>query len=246
MRSRVDSAERTRGRSRLCYRYAAGLSREGRARSLVTVVVWLGCAGSAAAETKTWVGGGGRWDTPANWSPAGVPSATDDAVIASGDSERLCGGRDRREHQRHHGLAREWLREADRQRGRLPRRRSPPRRRVDPTGTCAWMVSTTWSAGSVQLWDAGVVENAGVLVVPAAAGVSLDIVDNGGAVGARVLRVLAGGVVDAPARGCWGRRLRTMGRCGCWREVRCCSRAGWRRRRIAAVRLWRRAVACCR
>ena len=67
-----------------------GCSRRARLRSrtlVVALMVWLGCAGSAAAETKTWVGGGGSWHTAANWSPAGVPLATDDALIDAGVPE---------------------------------------------------------------------------------------------------------------------------------------------------------------
>jgi RHS repeat-associated protein len=42
---------------------------------------------AAASCTKTWVGGTeGIWGTAANWSPAGVPSATDVTCIASGDT----------------------------------------------------------------------------------------------------------------------------------------------------------------
>lgn len=34
--------------------------------------------------TKTWVGGAGTWDNAADWSPQGVPGASDDAVIGAG------------------------------------------------------------------------------------------------------------------------------------------------------------------
>jgi hypothetical protein len=36
------------------------------------------------AETKTWFGGTGNFNTPRHWSPAGVPQAGDTAVISSG------------------------------------------------------------------------------------------------------------------------------------------------------------------
>ena len=160
----------------------------------MTVAVWFGCAGSAAAETKTWVGGGGTWDTPANWSPAGVPSATDDAVIASGTpnvsaADATVGSIDVSSGLQVSGDRRLTV--------SGPAPSTIATNVVLSHGTLRLDGVTTWSSGSVQLWDAGVVENAGVLVVPAGAGVSLDIVDNGGAVGARVLRVLAGGVVEA-------------------------------------------------
>src|SRR5262249_30352261 len=43
-------------------------------------------AGTATAETKTWVGGSGSWETAASWSPSGVPTSSDDAVIGGSPS----------------------------------------------------------------------------------------------------------------------------------------------------------------
>lgn len=37
-----------------------------------------------AQTTYTWNGGAGSWEEPSNWTPAGVPTATDTAVIAAG------------------------------------------------------------------------------------------------------------------------------------------------------------------
>ena len=52
---------------------------------VAAIIVSLGSAGSAGAETKTWGGGiGSSWHTGSNWSPAGVPGEADDVVIASG------------------------------------------------------------------------------------------------------------------------------------------------------------------
>src|SRR4051812_49339424 len=59
--------------------------RAGWATLVMGSMVWLGSVGSAAAEAKTWVGGGGSWHTRENWSPIGVPSPTDDAIIAAGN-----------------------------------------------------------------------------------------------------------------------------------------------------------------
>src|SRR3954454_21784036 len=69
--------------------------RAGWATLLMGSMVWLGSVGNAAADTKTWVGGSGSWHTPENWSPVGVPSPTDDAVIAAG-TPSVCGDGRRR------------------------------------------------------------------------------------------------------------------------------------------------------
>ncbi|MDX1531444.1 MAG: hypothetical protein R3362_07950 [Rhodothermales bacterium] len=43
----------------------------------------LASAAAAPAQTRyTWAGGSGDWDVEANWVPAGVPAATDTAVVA--------------------------------------------------------------------------------------------------------------------------------------------------------------------
>src|ERR1041385_2815919 len=36
------------------------------------------------AEDKTWFGGNGNWANPANWSPVGVPTETDHAILNGG------------------------------------------------------------------------------------------------------------------------------------------------------------------
>ncbi len=36
------------------------------------------------AADKNWSGGNGNWNVDANWTPAGVPAATDTAIIKSG------------------------------------------------------------------------------------------------------------------------------------------------------------------
>jgi len=38
----------------------------------------------ASAETCTWLGGTGVWQTPAAWSCGAVPTASDDVLIGSG------------------------------------------------------------------------------------------------------------------------------------------------------------------
>ena len=132
----------------------------------MTVAVWFACAGSAAAETKTWTGGGGTWHTPENWSPAGVPSATDDAIIIAGSpavsaanatvgSIDLTSGLAVSGGHAHH----RWDGAVD-DRGR--------RYVLLAHGTSAAMERGRWSAGAAR-GPSGVVENAGVLQVTAAA-----------------------------------------------------------------------------
>lgn len=38
-----------------------------------------------SAQTKTWIGGIGNWNVSSNWSPAGIPGASDIVLITSGD-----------------------------------------------------------------------------------------------------------------------------------------------------------------
>src|SRR6185312_17036118 len=52
-----------------------------------TLAGWLGHAGAASAVTRTWTGGNASWHVAGNWSPAGVPTASDRAVIGSGTPE---------------------------------------------------------------------------------------------------------------------------------------------------------------
>ena len=42
--------------------------------------------GIAQGQTKTWdnAGSGTNWNTPENWNPYGVPTATDDVIIPNG------------------------------------------------------------------------------------------------------------------------------------------------------------------
>jgi len=57
----------------------------------VTVLAWTAWAGSAAAATKTWNGTATLWSDPNGWTPAGVPTGTDDVVIDSGTPEVSAG-----------------------------------------------------------------------------------------------------------------------------------------------------------
>ena len=41
--------------------------------------------------TKSWVGGAGRWDDAAGWSPDGIPGIQDDAVICAGADVAITG-----------------------------------------------------------------------------------------------------------------------------------------------------------
>jgi hypothetical protein len=54
---------------------------------LFAITVVLAMGQHAHAQTKTWTGGGGdtSWHNPDNWSPVGVPGASDDVLIATGD-----------------------------------------------------------------------------------------------------------------------------------------------------------------
>ena len=55
---------------------------------IFTLIYTLFVIAAGFAETKTWVGGDSSkptdWDTPANWSPSGVPTSSDEVVINSG------------------------------------------------------------------------------------------------------------------------------------------------------------------
>ena len=121
-------------------------------------MVWLGSVANAAAETKTWVGGiGGSWHTAANWSPAGVPTAADDAVIASGAP--LISTADA-------AVGSVAVSSGLTVNGRTLTVGATAPSTIAATvnltsGNLRLNGTTTWSAGIVQITDAGVVENAG-------------------------------------------------------------------------------------
>ena len=52
----------------------------------------LAAALAAQGETKTWTGGEANWHTDGQWSPSGVPTATDDAIVNSGAAELTSSG----------------------------------------------------------------------------------------------------------------------------------------------------------
>ncbi len=52
-------------------------------KSIIPCVIVLLMAGISVAETKVWTGTG-VWSNSANWAPAGMPAAGDDAVIRTG------------------------------------------------------------------------------------------------------------------------------------------------------------------
>ncbi|MGO9830449.1 MAG: C25 family cysteine peptidase [Myxococcaceae bacterium] len=49
----------------------------------VVLLAALICAAAADAATYTWKGGSGEWNTATNWTPTGVPGATDTATFSS-------------------------------------------------------------------------------------------------------------------------------------------------------------------
>jgi len=51
--------------------------------SVLALLLLVVGVGSVSGVTKTWSGGNGNWNTPASWSPSGVPANTDDVVINS-------------------------------------------------------------------------------------------------------------------------------------------------------------------
>ena len=131
--------------------------------TLVTVwMVWLGSAANAAAETKTWVGGiGNNWHTAANWSPVGVPTAADDAVIATGVP--LISTADA-------AVGSVAVSSGLTVNGRTLTVGATAPSTIAATvnltsGNLRLNGTTTWSAGNVQITDAGIVENAGLLQV---------------------------------------------------------------------------------
>jgi hypothetical protein len=162
------------------------MRRAGWATLVMGWMVWLVSVGNAAAETKTWVGGsGGNWHADGNWNPVGVPTATDDAVIASsaplistGDaaigSVAISAGL---------SIAGRTLTVGT---------TAPSTIAAGVTlsdGTLRLNGGTTWSDGTVQITNAGAVESAGTLQVTGAVAVV-----SGGGPGQRVLRTLTGGV----------------------------------------------------
>ena len=62
-----------------------------RFKGLFIISVILFSTAVGFAETKIWVGGDSSkptdWDTPANWSPSGVPTSSDEVVINSGGNQ---------------------------------------------------------------------------------------------------------------------------------------------------------------
>ncbi len=48
------------------------------------VAVWMAGANGAWAQTKIWSGGTGEWHEGANWTPSGVPDASDTVAITNG------------------------------------------------------------------------------------------------------------------------------------------------------------------
>ena len=57
------------------------------------LIVFMMCLGlSAWAETKSWAGGDGTWQTAAMWSPSGVPANGDTISITNGNCQYIPGG----------------------------------------------------------------------------------------------------------------------------------------------------------
>ncbi len=156
--------------------------------TLVTVwMVWLGSVANAAAETKTWVGViDNSWHNGANWSPAGVPTAADDAVIATGiplisTADAAVGS----------VAVSSGLTVNGRTLTVGATAPSTIAAAVDLTsGNLRLNGTTTWSAGTIQVQDAGTVENAGVLEVSGSVGVTAF------GPGRTLLRTLFGGVTQ--------------------------------------------------
>src|SRR4051812_18718120 len=141
----------------------------------MVTMLWLGSAGNAAADTKTWVGGGGNWHTPANWSPVGVPSATDDVVIAAGTPSISTGDAAVGSIDLTSGLSVD---------GRTLTVGATATSAIAATvsltsATLRLNGTTTWSAGNIQITNAGVVENAGQLNVTGAVAVAVFGTDQG-------------------------------------------------------------------
>ncbi len=55
----------------------------------LALLVLLTSVGTTRAETKTWNAGTADWNTAGNWSPAGVPTNADDAVINNGGTAQI-------------------------------------------------------------------------------------------------------------------------------------------------------------
>ncbi len=158
--------------------------------TLAAAVLWFACAGNAHAETKQWSGDNGAWDVPGNWTPAGVPSSTDDAKIDSGTPEVSAADATVGSIEVSSGL---------RVTGDRTLTVSGPATSTIAAdvalshGTLRLDGTTVWSAGWVLVTDAGAVENAGVLEV-SGAGVGMDETFGAGPPGRLVFSVLAGGV----------------------------------------------------
>ncbi|HPP40842.1 MAG TPA: hypothetical protein PK498_11195, partial [Candidatus Kapabacteria bacterium] len=52
--------------------------------SIITAILAFLSAGMLNSATITFVGTGADWNTASNWSPAQVPTTSDDAVIPTG------------------------------------------------------------------------------------------------------------------------------------------------------------------
>ena len=166
----------------------------GCGRSLVAaVVIALACASPAAAATKTWVGGSAAWSDGASWSPAGVPAATDDVVIDSGTPEVSAAD-----------AAAGSIALADTasltiSTGRTLTIGTTKTSTIAggvflPHGTLRLNGTTTWSAGDVDIQDAGLVVDAGTLDVTGA--VAVRVFDFMGPAGRKGFDVAAGGVTQ--------------------------------------------------
>ena len=103
---------------------------------------------------------------------------------------------------------------------------------------------TSWSAGRVQILDAGGLENAGVLRVTGSVGV--DVYSGSGVPGVRVLRVLVGGVVEVSGVLAVGSELESDGTLRALAGGWWCSRGRLARRRRVGVCLRRLVAGCCR
>ena len=130
---------------------------------LATIAAWLGCGAVASAATKTWTGGNASWLDGANWSPAGVPGATDRAVVTSGSPEistgdATVGSLD---------LQSPLTVSGGRTLTVAGNAASTIAAGVTLTGNLRLNGATTWSAGRISIVDAGLIEPAGTLTVTA-------------------------------------------------------------------------------
>ena len=109
---------------------------------LGVLLAWLACAASAAADTRTWIGGAGNdWHDPAHWDPAVVPGPSDHAVIATGVPD---------------------ISGADATVGSIALD-SGLQIQSGRTLTIAGPAMSTWTGGNIAIFGAGTVVNAGTL-----------------------------------------------------------------------------------